>query len=354
MQSIEKLAEKFDLPAAPICARKMYGSSRHESWLLDLSNGRSVIIQRIDADAFDSLEALAENTRAVSRHLESVNPKNSRRFVRYIDAEDGDAYYEDKSGCWRAYYYIDRAHSPLPEEPTARDASELACALGAFHRQTADMPLDELTTTVNDLHNSPVHYKNFLALLETAPKNLLDSARDEINFLRKQSKYIPALLKMGLPARVVHNRVDLSRLLLDNETGRAVCLIDYDTVMPGLLCFDFGDAVRSGCRVCRSDERLMKKIRFDLDRFSDMTRLYIDVMRPIFDKTEPASLAPGAIVMALEAGTKYLVDYLTGNEEYPAAYPEQNLYRARVQLMLAMQMQYYYKEMDNIVRRALG
>ncbi|MDO4566497.1 MAG: mucin desulfatase, partial [Oscillospiraceae bacterium] len=130
--------------------------------------------------------------------------------------------------------------------------------------------------------------------------------------------------------------------------------LGYDSVQPGLLCFDFGTLVGFACRLSRPDERVLKKVRFDLDRYADMARAYINIMKPAFDKSEPASLAPGCVVMALELGIRYLSDYLTGNALFPASYPEQNLHRARTQLMLCMQMQYYFKEMENIIRRCLN
>ncbi|MEG1809547.1 MAG: phosphotransferase [Oscillospiraceae bacterium] len=336
----------------PICARELRSGSVHDSFLVDLVDGTSVVLQRINTDAFPDTAALMGNALAVSNYLKKQNPK-SHRFVRFISPTQGGDWLDFQDEQWRAYRYIDRAHTPLFERPSARDSAEAARAVGLFHRSLADFPVSDLNWTLPDFHNTPKLFDEFTALLETTPKTLVDTARDEISYLLKQLRYTGALLAMDLPARAVHNSIQMSCVLLDNETGRALCLINYDTVMPGLVAFDFGAAVHSACRLCRPDERVMKKIRFDLDRYAEMTRLYIDVMRPVFDKSEPASLAPGAVVMSLELGLRYLCDYLTGNKRFPVSYPEQNLYRARVQLMLCMQMQYYFKEMENIVKRCL-
>lgn len=351
MPQIEQVTTQFKLSARPICARKMLSGSAHESWLVDLADGSSAVLQRINTELFPDYEAMAENSAAICDYFKKTTPK--ARFVRYIPCEDG-GYIADVDGePWRAYRYIDRAHTPPFDTVSARDAVECARALGRFHLALDEFPVETLKMTLPDYHNSPKRFDDFNALLKTASKSLVDSASEEIAFLLKQRKYTTALLAMNLPARAVHNELRLANVLLDNETGQAVTIISYDTVMPGLLCFDFGDLVHQSCRLSRPDERTMKKIRFDLDRYADMVKAYITIMRPAFDKSEPASLAPASVVMSLELGIRYLTDYLTGNHIFKVSYPEQNLYRARTQLMLCMQMQYYFKEMENIVKRCL-
>lgn len=354
MHTIQQLTAQFLPDVPPICAREMFGGQIHKSYLVDLADGGSIVLQKLNGAVFRDLNVLVANTTAVSQHIAASAEPQSSRCIRFLKTTGGEWTAADEDGAlWRAYRYIDRAHTPIPDEGTSRDAAELAKGLGLFIRQTENMDLSALRMTLPDYHNTPAIFKRFRSLLDTAPKPLIDTAREEIAYALKQEKYADALLRMDLPARVTHNEARLRNLLLDNETGRAVCLIDYDTVMPGLMAFDFGTAVRSGCRACRSDERQMNRIKFDIDRYAEFTRLFLDVVRPLLDKKEPASLAGSGIVMSLEMGLKYLSDYLTGNTVYRAAYPQQNLYRARVQLMLCMQMQYYYKEMENIVRRCL-
>lgn len=351
MREIERITAEFELSAAPICARRMSTGSVHESWLVDLADGSSAVLQKINTAHYPDYEAMSENAAAVSEYLKKTAPK--ARFIRYISADGGGWLAEVDGEPWRAYRFVDRAHTPPNDAVSARDAVEAARALGGFHLALADFPVDTLKWTLPDHHNAPKRFDDFKALLKTAPKSLVDGARDEIAYLLKQRKYTTALLSMDLPARAVHNELRLSNVLLDNETGRAAGILSYDSVMPGLLCFDFGDLVHQACRLSRPDERVMKKIRFDLDRYADMTKAYIAEMRDEFDKSEPASLAPACIVMSLELGIRYLADYLTGSEIFEAGYPEQNLYRARTQLMMCMQMQYYFKEMERIVKRCL-
>ncbi len=354
MQDIQLIAKQFNLSSGLICARRMYGGSVHRSYLADLSDGTSVAIQALNPKAFPDVPMMAANADAVSRYIAKNAGEKEQRYIRYIPTADGKLLYTDERGInWRAYHYIDRAHTPVPDESSMHDCGELAKALGLFYRQLADFPVAELKNTLPNYHNTALHFNRFKAAVESASKPLVDTARQEVSYALKQQKYAGALLKMELPVRAAHNEARLRNLLVDNETGRAVCLIDYDTVMPGLMAFDFGDAVRSGCRACRCDERQMNRIRFDIDRYAEFTRLFLDIARPILQKGEAASLAGGCIVMALERGLLYLTDYLQGNKRFRAAYPEQNLYKARIQLMLCMQMQYYYKEMEAIVRRSL-
>lgn len=354
MQDIQVIANHFKISSPLICARQMYGGAVHKSFLADLADGSSIALQAMNNKVFPDLEAMTANAAAVSAHIEKNADPADRRFIRYIPTNEGGLIYTDEDGInWRAYHYIDRAHTPLPDESTAQDCTELAKALGLFYLQLADFPIAELKTTIPNYHNTAAHFERLRKVVETAPKALVDTARQEVAYALKQQKYAGALMRMKLPVRPTHNEARLRNLLVDNETGRAVCLIDYDTIMPGLMAFDFGNAVRSGCRSCHCDERQMNRIRFDIDRFAEFTKTFINTTRPILHKTEPASLAGGCIVMALEMGIRYLTDYLEGNKQFKIAYPEQNLYKARVQLMLCMQMQYYYKEMENIVRRCL-
>ncbi|MEG1060895.1 MAG: aminoglycoside phosphotransferase family protein [Oscillospiraceae bacterium] len=354
MLDIQKIAQKFDLNSPLICSRQLFGGSVHKSYLVDLSDGSSIVLQNLNKKVIANPEMMMHNALAISKHISNHSDPNSVRFLRFINSVDGEALVRDEeSGIWRGYRYIDRSHTPVPDESTENDSSEMAKALGLFTHQLSDFPTSELKFTFPDYHNTPKYFENFKSVVESSPKALIDTAKQEISYALKQQKYAPALLKMKLPARVVHNEARLRNLLVDNETGRAVCLIDYDTVMPGLMACDFGNAVRSSCRTCKCDERQMNRIRFDIDRYAEFTRLFIDIVRPILDKNEPASFAGGSIVMALEAGIRYLTDYLQGNTVYKVSYPEQNLYKARVQLTLCMQMQYYYKEMEKIVWRCL-
>lgn len=354
MQKLQLTAKQFQLDAPLICARQMYGGGVHRSYLVDLAGGSSVVLQALNPNAFPDLDQMAANTARVSGYIAQHTAPGEQRFIRYIQTREGGNLYTGPDGIrWRAYHYIDRAHTPMPDDPADADCTGLARALGLFYRQLDGLSVNELAPTLPNYHNTVVHFNRFKTAVESASKPLVDIARAEISYALKQEKYAGALLKMNLPARPAHNEARLRNLLVDNETGRAVCLIDYDTVMPGLMAFDFGNAVRSGCRVCRSDERQMNRIRFDINRYAAFSRAFLETTRPMLDKSEPASFAGGCIVMALEMGVRYLTDYLQGNRRFRAAYPEQNLYRARVQLMLCMQMQYYYREMEEILKRSL-
>ncbi len=354
MQKFQLTAKQFQLDAPLLCAREMPGGGAHKSYLVDLAGGESVVLQALNPNAFPDLEQMAANAVRVSDYIARHAAPQERRYIRYIPTRAGGNLYTDADGVsWRAYHYIDRTHTPVPEESTKEDCAGLARALGLFYRQLDGFPASELAPVLPNYHNTAVHFNQFKAAVERASRPLVDIARAEISYALKQEKYAGALLKMQLPARPAHNEARLRNLLVDNETGRAVCLLDYDRAMPGLMAFDFGNAVRSGCRVCRSDERQMNRIRFDIDRYAAFVQAFLDTARPVLDKSEPASFAGGCIVMALEMGVRYLTDYLQGNRQFRVSYPEQNLYRARVQLMLCMQMQYYYREMENILKRSL-
>lgn len=336
MQGIEQLTARFELPARPICFRLL--DSQKGSYLIDLLGGESVILEKIDTARFEVPEAMAANAEAVSKWLDG----SSIAHIVFYRTHDSKLFCEHDGGLWRCRGYIGRMHSlesPISDE----DAKRAARALGDFHAALDDIPLGPLKTTLGDFHNTPKIFDDFRDAVDSAADELKNAAAREISFALRQRKFTSALLAMQLPARAVHNNIGRESILLGDD-GQEACIIPYDYVMPGLLCFDFGALVCALCHDCADDESDLEKIRFDIDRYADIAMAYVAAMRVRFDKKEPSSLAPGCVVMALEQGIKHLMEYLKSGDE-------QSLFRARVQLMLCMQMQYYYKEAENIIKR---
>ena len=346
MQDIEKLIVQFELPARPICFRQRV--SKNSNYLIDLLDGQSVVLEQIDTTQFAKPEAMMCNALAVSKCLSD----NLIAHIEFYHTHDSKfvCEYDDKS--WRCKRYLDRMHEiDLPS--SHEDAQKATVALANFHSALGNIPLSLFKETLSDYHNTPKLFDDLRAAVDSASEDLKNLAAREISFALRQRKYASILLSMHLPNRIIHNNISHKSFLLSDDEQSGCVISSYDYAMSGLLCFDFGAFVCSMCHNCADDEGNMEKINFDIDRYAEITKAYIACGRSKLNKDEVASLAAGCVVMSFEQGIKYLLNYLVDDSTYSAEYPEQNLYRARVQLMLCMQMQYYYKEMENIVNRCL-
>jgi Ser/Thr protein kinase RdoA (MazF antagonist) len=345
---IVKIAEQFETGALPHYARSMAAGSVNESYLVDLSDGTSLVLQKINADMFPQPDALMRNIQAVTGHLDRAGCGVGHLFFART-AAGGLLYRAPDGSFWRAYRYV---AGPVDDQNTPMLAAKLGHSIGAFHRSLTDFPVETLAATAPHYHNTPRYFSQFEAALASAPQRLKNQVSGELEFLRKQGKTCSALIDMGLPARVTFNDVTPSNMVLDPETGTPKCLLDYDLIMPGVLAFDFGEGVRSCCHTCREDEREMPQVRFHMDMFSAYTKGFMAQAMPIMEADEPGSLALGCVVMTLERGLRYMADYLSGSKVFPVEYPEHNLNRARVQLYLCIQMQDIYRDMCAAVRDA--
>ena len=188
------------------------------------------------------------------------------------------------------------------------------------------------------------------------PKGRLAEVRAELDFAmarEERAGLLTSLLAEGkLPLRVTHNDTKMSNILFDNETKKAVCVIDLDTVMPGLTAFDFGDSIRAGASTAAEDETDLSKVRFDLDLYRAYTQGFVSAAGAALTPTELDTLPDGAWAMTFEVGVRFLTDYLNGDVYFRTAHPQHNLDRARNQFCLVEQMERQREEMGRIVREA--
>lgn len=234
---------------------------------------------------------------------------------------------------------------------------EAGRAFGEFQSLLCDYPADTLHETIVDFHNTPVR---FAQLREAAEKNAagrLSQVEAEMAFAAQREadgSLLMDLLREGkLPLRVTHNDTKMSNVLMDNETGKAVCVIDLDTVMPGLTAFDFGDSIRAGASTAAEDEADLSKVHFDLDLFAAYTEGFLSAAGDALTPLELQTLPDGARLMTLEVGIRFLADYLNGDVYFRTAYPEHNLVRARNQFQLVREMEEKRAGMDAIIQRYL-
>ena len=320
------------------------------------------IMQRINTVAFPDPVSLMQNIEMVTNHIHNaliekgVDP--TRRVLYHVKAEDGSLLYRaPDGGAWRAYHYVDdaTAHNQISSPDLFLEAGR---GFGEFQTLLADFPAGSLTEIIPHFHDTPHRYEAFRAAVAADKVGRAKEITAEIAFFDQRADMMHSivdLIKSGdLPLRVTHNDTKLNNVLLDDETGKALCVIDLDTVMPGSALYDYGDAVRFGECTAAEDEPDLDKIGFDMSLFEAFTKGFVEKTAPPagnLTDTEICLLPLGVQVITCELAMRFLTDYLNGDVYFKIKYPEHNLVRARAQMKLLCEVEARMDEMNAFVRR---
>ena len=314
---------------------------------------QAYILQWINQYVFHQPDQVQENILAVTNHLrdrireEGGDP--DRETLRVIPAKDGKPWYLDgEQNWWRIFPFVEGTYSQdLPDTPAVFE--KCGSAFGKFQRRLDDFPAESLHETIPNFHNTPWRVEQ---LEEAARKNAagrLNEVREELDFCLKRTEWTGRLtdgLKDGsLALRVTHNDTKLNNVLLDERTEEAICVVDLDTVMPGLIAYDYGEAIRTGACTAPEDERDLHRIDFSLPLVRAYTRGFLRETGEHLSEAEIRSLPWGARMMTLENGMRFLTDYLDGDHYFAIHRPKHNLERARAQLTLLKRMEERWEEL---------
>lgn len=318
------------------------------------------ILQRINTHVFTDPAGLMRNICQVTKFLGDKIRANGgdplRETLAVENTADGKSFYTDKDGgCWRMYPFIEGTIS-CQKCRCERDFYECGVSFGNFQRMLADYPTEKLVETIPDFHNTRKRFETFKQAVRDDVAGRVKEADPEIRFAmdrEAEAGEIVAMLEDGrLPKRVTHNDTKLNNILLDAKTGRGVCVIDLDTVMPGAACYDFGDCIRFGASTAAEDETDLSKVRMSLPLYKVFTEGYLSVAGPSLTPEEIDSLPVGAKLMTFECGMRFLTDFLSGDTYFKISRPNQNLDRCRTQFKLVADMETKMPEMRAIVRNA--
>lgn len=318
------------------------------------------ILQRLNPVVFPDRAGLMRNMIAVTEFLRKAVIRDGgdpeRECLRLIPLKDGSPYLTDESGdVWRATQFIENTDAYLVAESPEMFASA-GEAFGKFMARLGGFDASSLFEVIPRFHDTPDRYARFLASLERNAAGRMDEAKDEIAFVRERgegcSVITDALERGEVPVRVTHNDTKLNNVLIDTATKEAVCVIDLDTVMPGSMLYDFGDAVRVGCSTAKEDERDLSLVDFDLGLFRAFTEGYLAGAGRSVTAAELGLLPDAARLMTFECGMRFLTDFLDGDTYFKTAYPEHNLVRARTQFKLVRTMERIRPEIVRAVKAA--
>ncbi len=351
MTIAESAASHFRLDGA-VASCESYGCGHiNGTYLVVTASGAKYILQLINSTVFRDVPGLMRNIRLVTEHI-ARKISDPRGALHIIPTEDGESYYTDADGqCWRVYDFVKDSYC-LQAPETPEDFYRSAVAFGNFQQQLADFPAETLVETIPDFHNTPDRCRKFRISIERNASGRAANAAYEIEEYLSRAEESGDLhrrrLSGELPLRVTHNDTKLNNIMFDARTHKPLCVVDLDTVMPGLTAYDFGDSIRFGAATAAEDETDLSKMTVNLDLFRIYTRGFLTACPNLTD-AETESLLPGAKIMTYECGMRFLTDYLDGDVYFSVDRPEHNLDRARTQLRLTQEMEKHWDELLQIV-----
>ena len=318
---------------------------------------RRFILQRISAAAFHHPDQVMANIASVTaflrRAIAEAGGDPSRETMTVLLTREGRSFYTDsEGGAWRVYPFIENTVClQAAETPELFAAS--ARTFGRFQRMLKDYPADTLYETIPRFHDTEDRLAKLKAAVEADVMGRVKDVQPELDFVRKReadcSVALQALREGRLPLRVTHNDTKLNNVLIDRDSGEGICVIDLDTVMPGLSINDFGDSIRFGANHSAEDERDLSKVNFDLSLYEVYTQGFLEGAGGALTPAELDYLPWGAKLMTLECGIRFLTDYLEGDHYFRIHREGQNLDRCRTQFKLVADMEEQWAAMQAVV-----
>ena len=303
------------------------------------------ILQRINTNIFKDVDGLMRNITLVTGFLKEDVRKSggdvNREVLTLVPAVDGKNYvYDEAGGAWRLYRFIENSLSLDAPESNA-DMAASGLGFGQFQRRLNDFDAHQLTETIPSFHDTRKRFGVFEQAVKDDVCGRLASVKSEVDFALARKALVWKIMDAysKLPLRVTHNDTKLNNVLLDKTTRQPLCVIDLDTVMPGIAANDFGDAVRFGASTAAEDEKDLNKVHFDLEKYNAFRDGFLAGCGDIMTEEEIASLPMGTILMTFECGMRFLTDYLQGDVYFKTAYPEHNLDRCRTQFKLVSEQE---------------
>jgi hypothetical protein len=310
------------------------------------------IAQRINHGVFKNPVSLMENIARVTAHLaaKSIGDcRQSRSVLTLIRAQDDEPYYRDAEGnYWRIYVFIEKARTYDVVESTSQ-AWQAAKAFGRFQKLLADLPGPRLHDTIPGFHHTPKRFAALEEAIGTDPVNRARLAKSEIDFALRHKAICGVLLNAKLPERVTHNDTKFNNVMLDDTTGEGICVIDLDTVMPGLALYDFGDMVRTTTSPAKEDERDLSKVTMQFPMFEAIVRGYLSSAAEFLTPAERSFLPLAGKLITFEIGVRFLTDYLLGDAYFKVHSEGHNLDRCRTQFRLVQSIEQQETEMNRLV-----
>ena len=362
LNHIKEIAHEFAIAGEFVNGEEIHSGHINSTYLVEfrMPNGSAerYVLQRINESVFPDPQAVMRNVEMVTRHINwkvlRVKRDLSGQTLNLYPARGGRFYASGKGrGVWRCYNFIEGCRT-YDVVKNARQAFQAAQAFGSFQDLVSDIPAAEIEETIPDFHHTPKRYQR---LMQVAAENTLgrrNAVEEELEFVRSCQGFVSRLIDLRdagvIPERVTHNDTKINNVMMDAQSDEAVCVIDLDTVMPGLALYDFGDMIRTAVSPAAEDEEDLSKVTVRMPIFEALAEGYLEACDCLCD-AEIDHLAFSGKLIALETGIRFLTDYLVGDVYFKTSRKNQNLDRARTQLKLVQELENCEPQMEAFVIR---
>ena len=361
-EKLQGICRAFRLKGDVIIYRRIPNGHINEAYYVALYDGKEVrqyLVQKVNWFVFKDPITMMHNIDLITQHIMSKERTlERRRRLHFHHTAEGNNYLilgeGEEREFWRVYNFVENSVCFETSEGNAEVLRMSGMAFGKFMRQLQDFDASQLVESIPHFHDTEYRMNTFFEIAEQDPAGRAKEAAQEIEEIRENREFAGTLCRQiragELPIRVTHNDTKTNNILFDRDTLDPLVVIDLDTCMPGLACYDFGDTIRFAACTAEEDERDTEKIKLDLRLFRAYTEGYLSQTADILTEKEIESLPVGAAGITLELASRFLGDYLTGDRYFRIDYPEHNLVRARAQLALYREMRKQMDDMQNIVK----
>lgn len=332
-----------------------YGSGHiNETWLVETDQPHRYILQKVNTGVFPNGAGLMNNIILVTDHLRKKDP-DPRHVLTLVPTRDGLMYIsKSENELWRMYEFVSGGIC-LNLAETPDDLRLSGKAFGLFQMQMADFPAERLVEVIPGFHDTPGRFRALNKAIREDRMNRVQYAGREIDLYLEREASAGLLMDLQnrgeLPLRVTHNDTKLNNVMLDEITREPLCILDLDTVMPGIVASDYGDSIRFGASTAVEDEKDLTRVHLDFTLFEAYTRGFLGACGAALTKTELDTLADGARLITLEIGARFLTDYLEGDTYFHTTHPEHNLDRARTQIALVIENEQNENRIRKMIRQ---
>jgi len=359
--NLKEIFEYFDADGTFLNG-ELYGSGHiHDTFRVETAEEEKddYILQRLNNKIFKNIPELQHNIERVTIHLRNKlraipGSDIKRECLRLIPSHEGKSWIVDKEGnYWRMYIFISnhRSYNIVDSPDKAYQGGK---AIGRFQAMLSDMPGEQLYETIPWFHDIEKRLQTFKLKITENPAGRAGSVKNEIEQFLQRAEEMKVILKLGregkIPIRITHNDTKFNNILLD-ENDKALCVIDLDTVMPGYVHYDFGDAIRTVTNTAAEDEKDLSKIEMDINLFRAYAEGFLSETGSTLNNVEKEYLAFAPRLITYTIALRFLTDYLDGDNYFKIHHEHHNLQRARAQLRLVMRMEEHYGEMQKIIRK---
>ncbi len=350
------IIENFDIEELEV---QKYGNGHINDTFVVTKNGEKMLLQRLNTNIFKDPEGVMANIVNVTEHLKKKIEANggdpTRETMTVINACDGKPYFITESGKFFRMYKFIEDNLSVDKAQSTEQMTSAAETLGKFYHMLDDYPADTLSVAIPKFHDTRNYYNRLMGAIEKDAAGRRSSVEKEIEFV-KNHEFLADILNDGLadgsiPLRVTHNDTKLNNILFDAPTGKGLCVIDLDTVMPGSVLYDFGDAMRFGAASGPEDEQDLSKIWFDLEMFEAFTKGFASEMKETLVEGEIKNLVNSCKILTFECGMRFLEDHLNGDTYFKIHRENHNIDRARTQFKLVADMEEKTAQMEAIVAK---